>query len=89
MLVNSYVTRLTKIGHVGTNYSLSHNISYLSDIVIGCKSHGDDLYLSAEIFPPSFVVIRKGRCEGDGGVFLPLMITYQQLNHLNWILMQK
>jgi len=39
-------------------------------IVIGCESHLDNSYLSAEIFPSLFAVIRKDRCDGSGGVFL-------------------
>jgi len=38
--------------------------------VIGCESHLESSYLTAEIFSSSFVVIRKDRCDGSGGVFL-------------------
>ena len=40
------------------------------DIIIGCESQIDNLYSSAEIFPPGYCVFRKDRCEGAGGVFI-------------------
>ena len=43
-----------------------------ADIVIGCESHLDNSFSSQEIFPPQYVVIRKDRCIGGGGVFLAL-----------------
>ena len=43
-----------------------------ADIVIGCESHLDNSFSSQEIFPPQYVVMRKDRCIGGGGVFLAL-----------------
>ena len=41
-----------------------------ADIVIGCESHLDNSFSNQEIFPPQYVVMRKDRCIGGGGVFL-------------------
>ena len=42
-----------------------------ADIVFGCESHLDGSFLSSEIFPSQYMVIRKDRYIG-GGVFLAL-----------------
>ena len=39
-------------------------------IICGCESHLDSSYYNAEIFPPTYTVLRKDRVEGAGGVFL-------------------
>ena len=41
-----------------------------AEIIIGCETHLDATYLSSEIFPSHFNVIRKDRNEGSGGVFI-------------------
>ena len=43
-----------------------------ADIVFGCESHLDSSFSNSEIFPSQYVVIRKDRCIGGGGVFLAL-----------------
>ena len=40
------------------------------DIIIGCESHLDNSIESSEVFPSEFIVIRKDRSLGGGGVFL-------------------
>jgi len=39
------------------------------DIVIGCKTHLDESYSSAEVFPQGFKIIRKDCSFGGGGTF--------------------
>jgi len=46
--------------------SSHHNI----DIVLECKSHIDDSFLSAEILPKNYKIIKKDRSLGGGGVFI-------------------
>ena len=41
-----------------------------AEIIIGCEFHLDSTYLSSEIFPQNFNVIRKDHKEGSGGVFI-------------------
>ena len=41
-----------------------------ADIVVGCESHLDDTYLTQEIFPSGYGVIRKDCNSSGGGVFL-------------------
>ena len=41
-----------------------------ADIIIGCETHLDNTYLSPEIFPTHFTIIRKDRKKGSGGVFI-------------------
>ena len=43
-----------------------HNI----DIVIGCELHIDQLFLTSEILPPNYKLIRKDHSLGGGGVFI-------------------
>ena len=43
-----------------------HNI----DIVLGCESHIDESFLSAEILPNTYKIIRKDRSLGGGGVVI-------------------
>ena len=43
-----------------------HNI----DVVIGNESHVDSTFLSSEILPSSYKIIRKDRSLGGGGVFI-------------------
>ena len=43
-----------------------------ADIVIGCESHLDDTYLTQEVFPRDYGVIRKDRNSSGGGVFLAI-----------------
>jgi len=43
-----------------------------ADIVVGCESHLDDTYLTQEIFPSGYGVIRKDRNSSGGGVFLAI-----------------
>lgn len=43
-----------------------HNI----DIILGCESHIDETFLSAEILPNTYKIIRKDRSLGGGGVFI-------------------
>ena len=40
-----------------------HNI----DIILGCESHIDESFLSAEILPNTYKIIRKDRSLGGGG----------------------
>ena len=40
------------------------------DIICGCESHLSQSYHSSEIFPDSYMVLRKDRIEGAGGVFV-------------------
>ena len=40
------------------------------DIICGCESHLIQSYHSSEIFPDSYMVLRKDRIEGAGGVFV-------------------
>ena len=40
------------------------------DIIIGCETHLDESYSSAEVFPRNFAIIRKDCCFGGGGIFL-------------------
>ena len=40
------------------------------DIICGCETHLDQSYYSSEIFPDSYIVLRKDRVEGAGGVFV-------------------
>ena len=40
------------------------------DIICGCESHLNQSYYSSEIFPDLYIVIRKDRVEGAGGVFI-------------------
>ena len=40
------------------------------DIICGCESHLDGSYSSAEVFPSNYIILRKDRLEGAGGVFL-------------------
>jgi len=40
------------------------------DIIDSFRSHLDDSYSSAEIFPSNYIVLRKDWLEGTGGVFL-------------------
>ena len=35
-----------------------------------CESHLDGSYSSAEVFPSNYIILRKDRLEGAGGVFL-------------------
>jgi len=44
------------------------------DIVLGTESHIDQSFLSSEILPKSYNLLRKDRCLGGGGVF----IAYKQ-----------
>ena len=41
-----------------------------ADIVIGCESHLDQSFLSSEILPSSYIIFRKDRTLGGGGVFI-------------------
>ena len=50
-----------------------------ADIVIGCESHLDHTYLTSEVFPRDFTIIRKDRVIGGGGVFIAFR------NHLTLI----
>ena len=43
---------------------------YDIDIVLGCESHIDQSFLSSEILPNSYKIIRKDRSLGGGGVFI-------------------
>ena len=43
-----------------------HNI----DIILGCESHIDESFLSAEILPNTYKIIRKDRSLGGGGVVI-------------------
>ena len=43
---------------------------YDIDIVLGCESHIDQSFLSSEILPNSYKIIRKVRSLGGGGVFI-------------------
>ena len=43
-----------------------------ADIVVGCESHLDNSFSNYEIFPSQYIVVRKDRCIGGGGVFLAL-----------------
>ena len=43
---------------------------YDIDIVLGCKSFTDQSFLSSEILPNLFEIIRKDRYLGGGGVFI-------------------
>ena len=40
------------------------------DIICGCESHLDSSYFTAETFPSNYMVPRKDRTEGAGGVFI-------------------
>ena len=42
------------------------------DIVMGCESHLDDSYFTSEVFPSNFIIYRKNRCIGGGGVFVAI-----------------
>ena len=46
-------------------------------MLTGCESCIDHPFLSSEILPTNYKVIRKDQCLGDGGVFIELK------NHLN------
>ena len=51
---------------------------YDADVIPGCESCTDHPFLSSEILPANYKVIRKDRCLGGGvGVFIELK------NHLN------
>ena len=38
-------------------------------VIIGCESHLDESYLTAEIFPRGYAINRKDHCSSKGGVF--------------------
>ena len=40
------------------------------DIVLGTESHLDPIFLSSEILPPTYKLLRKDCCLGGGGVFI-------------------
>ena len=40
------------------------------DVIVGCESHLDSTYMSSEVFPSGYAVIRKDCSLGRGGVFL-------------------
>ena len=42
----------------------------MPNVIVGCESHLDDSFTSAETFPKGFQVYRKDRSIGGGGVFL-------------------
>ena len=49
---------------------------YDADVIPGCESCIDHPFLSSEILPANYKVIRKDRCLGDGGgVFIEPKIT--------------
>ena len=45
------------------------------DIVMGCESHLDTSYFTSEVFPTNYVVYRKDRSIGGGGVFIAIKMT--------------
>jgi len=50
---------------------LASILSYYDiDIIFGCESHIDQSFLSAEILPTTYKIIRKDRSLGGGGVFI-------------------
>ena len=59
----------------------NHLASILShhdiDIVLGNESHIDDSFLSAEILPKTYKIIRKDRSLGGGGVFIGFKSSLQ------------
>jgi len=48
------------------------------DIVLGTESHIDQTFLSSEILPKAYKLLRKDRCLGGGGVF----IAFKQHLHI-------
>ena len=47
-------------------------LSHQADIVIGCESHLNDTYLTQEVFPSDYGVIRNDRNSSGGDVFLAI-----------------
>jgi len=45
-------------------------VEHNPNIISGCESHLDDSYSSAEVFLSNYIVLRKDRLEGAGGVIL-------------------
>ena len=66
MTVNSRSLRSTQKQHQLLELIAEHD----PDVICGTESHLDYKYSSAEVFPDSYTIARKGRAEGGGGVFV-------------------